>query len=76
VTLPHEDAVVLRADPKAKNDYSDTALSAVAGIGWVEGNYDHSSEESLEVAKMLLDLGLDRIPRIATCALLDGRGTG
>jgi uncharacterized protein len=48
------------ADPKAKNDYGDTALSAVAGIGWVEGvTYDHSSDESLEVAKMLLDLGLD-----------------
>jgi len=48
------------ADPKAKNDYGDTALSAVAGIGWVEGvTYDHSSEESLEVAKMLLDLGVD-----------------
>jgi uncharacterized protein len=48
------------ADPKAKNDYGDTALSAVAGIGWVEGvTYDHGSEEALEVAKMLLDLGLD-----------------
>lgn len=48
------------ADPKAKNDYGDTALSAVAGIGWVEGvTYEHSREESLEVAKMLLDLGLD-----------------
>jgi uncharacterized protein len=48
------------ADPKAKNDYGDTALSAVAGIGWVEGiTYDHGSAEALEVAKMLLDLGLD-----------------
>jgi len=48
------------ADPKAKNDYGDTALSAVAGIGWVEGvTYEHSREESLAVAKMLLDLGLD-----------------
>jgi ankyrin repeat protein len=48
------------ADPKAKNDYGDTALSAVAGIGWVEGvTFEHSPDESLEVAKMLLDLGLD-----------------
>lgn len=48
------------ADPKAKNDFGDTALSALAGIGWVEGvTYDHSSEESLEAAKLLLDLGLD-----------------
>jgi ankyrin repeat protein len=48
------------ADPKAKNDYGDTALSAVAGIGWVEGvTYEHSPQESVEVVKMLLDLGLD-----------------
>jgi len=48
------------ADPKAKNNFGDTALSAVAGIGWVEGiTFQHSPEESLEVAKLLLDLGLD-----------------
>jgi ankyrin repeat protein len=48
------------ADPKAKNDYGDTALSAVAGIGWVEGvTYEHSPQQSVEVVKMLLDLGLD-----------------
>jgi uncharacterized protein len=47
------------ADPKIANDFGDTALSAVAGIGWVEGvTYEHSPEESLEVAKLLLDLGL------------------
>lgn len=47
------------ADPKVANDFGDTALSAVAGIGWVEGvTYEHSPQESLEVAKMLLDLGL------------------
>ena len=47
------------ADPKIANDFGDTALSAVAGIGWVEGvTYEHSPQESLEVAKMLLDLGL------------------
>jgi ankyrin repeat protein len=48
------------ADPKAKNDFGDTALSAVAGIGWVEGvTYEHSPQESVEVMKLLLDLGLD-----------------
>jgi ankyrin repeat protein len=48
------------ADPKAKNDFGDTALSAVAGIGWVEGiTFEHSPQQSFEVAKMLLDLGLD-----------------
>jgi ankyrin repeat protein len=48
------------ADPKIANDFGDTALSAVSGIGWVEGvTYEHSRQESLEVAKMLLDLGLN-----------------
>jgi ankyrin repeat protein len=48
------------ADPKVANDFGDTALSAVSGIGWVEGvTYEHSRAESLEVAKMLLDLGLN-----------------
>jgi ankyrin repeat protein len=48
------------ADPKAKNDFGDTALSAVAGIGWVEGiTFEHSPDQSFEVARMLLDLGLD-----------------
>jgi len=48
------------ADPKVANDFGDTALSAVSGIGWVEGvTYEHSRQESLEVAKMLLDLGLN-----------------
>jgi ankyrin repeat protein len=47
------------ADPKIANDFGDTALSAVSGIGWVEGvTYEHSPDESFEVAKMLLDLGL------------------
>ncbi|HVQ65179.1 MAG TPA: ankyrin repeat domain-containing protein [Terriglobia bacterium] len=47
------------ADPKIANDFGDTALSAVAGIGWVEGvTYEHSPAESLEAAKLLLDLGL------------------
>ena len=48
------------ADPKAKVDFGDTALSAVAGIGWVEGvTYEHSPEESVEAMRLLLDLGLD-----------------
>jgi hypothetical protein len=48
------------ANPKLANDFGDTALSAVAGIGWVEGvTYEHSPQQSFEVARMLLDLGLD-----------------
>ena len=40
------------ADPKIANDFGDTALSAVAGIGWVEGvTYEHSPAESLEVSQ-------------------------
>jgi ankyrin repeat protein len=48
------------ADPKIPTDFGDTALSAAAGIGWVEGvTYEHSAKENLEAVKMLLDLGLD-----------------
>lgn len=48
------------ADPKAATDHGDTALTAAAGIGWVEGvTYEHSAKENLEAIKMLLDLGLD-----------------
>src|SRR2546428_7357670 len=43
------------ADPKAKTDYGDTALTAAAGIGWVEGvTYEHSVKENVEAIKMLL----------------------
>jgi ankyrin repeat protein len=48
------------ADPKIPTDYGDTALTAAAGIGWVEGvTYERSAKENLEAVRMLLDLGLD-----------------
>ena len=49
-----------KADPKATTAYGDTALTACAGIGWVEGvTYERSAKENAEAVKMLLDLGLD-----------------
>ena len=48
------------ANPKMATDDGDTALSAAAGIGWVEGvTYEWSKEENYQAIKMLLDLGLD-----------------
>ena len=48
------------ADPELATDFGDTALSAAAGIGWVEGvTYEHSAADNLAAIKMLLDLGLD-----------------
>lgn len=48
------------ADPKAKTNLGDTALSAAGGIGWVEGvTFEWSKEENVEAIRMLLDLGLD-----------------
>src|SRR6185436_10714190 len=48
------------ADPKITTDFGDTALTAAAGIGWVEGvTYEHSVSENVEAVRMLLDLGLD-----------------
>jgi ankyrin repeat protein len=48
------------ADPKIPTDLGDTALTACAGIGWVEGvTYERSAKENLEAVRMLLDLGLD-----------------
>jgi ankyrin repeat protein len=48
------------ADPMIKTDHGDTALTAAAGMGWVEGvTYEHSAKENVETAKLLLDLGLD-----------------
>ena len=48
------------ADPKIPTDYGDTALTAAAGIGWVEGvTYERSVKDNLEAVRMLLDLGLD-----------------
>ena len=48
------------ADPMARTDQGDTALTAAAGIGWVEGvTYERSPEENLQAIEMLLELGLD-----------------
>jgi ankyrin repeat protein len=48
------------ADPKAATANGDNALTASAGIGWVEGvTYERSARENFEAMKMLLDLGLD-----------------
>jgi ankyrin repeat protein len=48
------------ADPKAATANGDNALTASAGIGWVEGvTYERSTKENLEAMRMLLDLGLD-----------------
>src|SRR5437899_6331217 len=48
------------ADPMLKTDFGDTALTAAAGIGWVEGvTYEHSAKENVETVKYLLELGLD-----------------
>src|SRR5262249_32125393 len=48
------------ADPKIPTEYADTALTAGAGIGWVEGvTYEWSKQANFEAIKMLLDLGLD-----------------
>jgi ankyrin repeat protein len=48
------------ADPKAITNNGDNALTAAAGIGWVEGvTYEWSKEENVEAIRMLLDLGLD-----------------
>jgi ankyrin repeat protein len=48
------------ADPMIKTEFADTALTAAAGIGWVEGvTYEHSPQANLETVKYLLDLGLD-----------------
>ncbi len=48
------------ADPLLKTDFGDTALTAAAGIGWVEGvTYEHSAKENVETVKYLLELGLD-----------------
>jgi ankyrin repeat protein len=48
------------ADPFLRTDNADTALTAAAGIGWVEGvTYERSAKENVEAIRMLLDLGLD-----------------
>ena len=48
------------ADPFIATDNGDTALTACAGIGWVEGvTYERSVKENAEAIRLLLDLGLD-----------------
>jgi ankyrin len=48
------------ADPMSKTDHEDTALTAAAGTGWVDGvTYEHSPKANVETVKFLLDLGLD-----------------
>jgi len=48
------------ADPKLVTANGDTALTAAAGIGWVDGvTYERSAAENLAAVRMLLDLGLD-----------------
>jgi ankyrin repeat protein len=48
------------ADPKIPTSFGDTALTAAAGIGWVEGvTHEWSPQQSAEAVKLLLDLGLN-----------------
>jgi uncharacterized protein len=48
------------ADPKAVTAQGDNALTAAAGIGWVDGvTFERSAKENVEAVRMLLDLGLD-----------------
>src|SRR5262245_17900903 len=48
------------ADPLLKTDFGDTALTAAAGIGWVEGvTYEHSQQANVETVKLLVELSLD-----------------
>jgi ankyrin repeat protein len=48
------------ADPKAVTGQGDNALTAAAGIGWVDGvTYERSPKHNVEAVRMLLDLGLD-----------------
>jgi ankyrin repeat protein len=48
------------ADPKIATNHGDTALTAAAGIGWVDGvTYEHSAKANVDAVRMLLDLGLD-----------------
>ena len=48
------------ADPQVLTGNGDSALTAAAGIGWVDGvTYERSREQNVETIRMLLDLGLD-----------------
>jgi ankyrin repeat protein len=49
-----------KADPKAVTANGDSALTAAAGIGWVDGvTYERSAAENVEAVRLLLDLGVD-----------------
>jgi ankyrin repeat protein len=48
------------ADPFMATENGDTALTASAGIGWVEGvTYERSPEDNVKAVRLLLDLGLN-----------------
>src|SRR5215467_8877599 len=48
------------ADAFLRTNHGDTALTAAAGIGWVDGvTYERSAKENVETVKFLLGLGLD-----------------
>lgn len=48
------------ADPKTATVLGVTALHVAAGVGWVEGiTYEWAAQTTLDVVKMLIDLGLD-----------------
>jgi ankyrin repeat protein len=48
------------ADPFIPTENGDTALTASAGIGWVEGvTYERSAKENVDAIRLMLDLGLD-----------------
>ncbi|HET9270260.1 MAG TPA: ankyrin repeat domain-containing protein [Vicinamibacterales bacterium] len=48
------------ADAKAVTANGDSALTAAAGIGWVDGvTYERSPAENVEAVRLLLDLGVD-----------------
>jgi ankyrin repeat protein len=48
------------ADPFIATENGDTALTASAGIGWVEGvTYERSPKDNVDAIRLLLDLGLD-----------------
>jgi len=48
------------ADPTINTDTGVTPLMVAAGIGWVEGvTYEWSKTQTLDVVKLLLDLGND-----------------
>ncbi|HUG90340.1 MAG TPA: ankyrin repeat domain-containing protein [Planctomycetaceae bacterium] len=48
------------ADPQIRTSNGDTALTASAGIGWVDGvTYERSAKENVDAVRLLLDLGLD-----------------